>query len=267
MDNTKFTVLLAKPEFLKPPEIAKVLSAARQIPYQDAIHLVKNCWGFVAQDLEEKPAQDLAARFGEAGLPALVVPQAALLDLPPAAHVSSLVLAPENLTFVESPEKSEAVSWSRLVLVACGVFDLRTFKTVTIKTGPSGTQKLMTMGAYMMGIPFKFGGRSKTTEKKVENSEILMFVDFVLKDPAARFRIDCQHFDFKFLKERMLYNVMGNVRLVLGDVVKSAPQAWVSLGTRVLLESKPIRDMHYESLEDLERESRWLLALESLKPR
>ena len=59
----------------------------------------------------------------------------------------------------------------------------------------------------------------------------------------------------------MLYQAMGNLKLVLADQIEAAPEAWLNHGTRVLLEGKPIRTMGYESVDDLERETRWLLTL------
>ena len=57
----------------------------------------------------------------------------------------------------------------------------------------------------------------------------------------------------------------GNFKVLVSDFVQEAPQAWRNHGTRVLLENKPLQTMGYESLEDLERESRWLLTLVARK--
>ena len=83
-----------------------------------------------------------------------------------------------------------------------------------------------------------------------------------MKRPARRLRVDALHFDYSYLKERKLYQLMGNFKLLIVDLVKAAPEAVQNLGTKVLLEGKPIQTMGYNSLADLERETRWLLTLQ-----
>ena len=85
--------------------------------------------------------------------------------------------------------------------------------------------------------------------------------------PPRRLRVAAEHFDYSFLKERKLYQVMGNFKLLVGDLVKETSEAWQNHGTRVLLEGKPIQTMGYSTLADLERETRWLLTLQELNHR
>jgi hypothetical protein len=59
----------------------------------------------------------------------------------------------------------------------------------------------------------------------------------------------------------MLYQAQANLKLFIGDLVQAAPGAWLNHGARVLLEGRAVRTMGYRSLEELEREGRWLMTL------
>jgi hypothetical protein len=59
---------------------------------------------------------------------------------------------------------------------------------------------------------------------------------------------------------------LGNLRALARRLAGLWPEAGRNRGLRFILEGKPQRDMGYESLADLERESRWLLTLRALRP-
>jgi len=51
-------------------------------------------------------------------------------------------------------------------------------------------------------------------------------MDVLYKNPLRRLRVDAQKFDYAYLKERKLYQMFGNFKLLVGDVMKAAPEAW-----------------------------------------
>ena len=63
----------------------------------------------------------------------------------------------------------------------------------------------------------------------------------------------------------MLPNTLGNFRTLLKILKTNAPNALLSRGAGILIESSPVSTMGYDSLGDLERESRWLLTLLALR--
>jgi hypothetical protein len=150
-----------------------------------------------------------------------------------------------------------------LVLVSAAGITLTTTTTKTTKEGPSAAQKILSTGILLTtGLPIKIGGKERVVEKTQQQSELVFYLDLYYGQPLRRRRIDAQHFDYSFLKERKLYFVLGNFKLVLGDLLAAAPAAWRNHGAKVLLEGKPVQTMGYESLADLEREARWLLTLQ-----
>jgi len=90
-------------------------------------------------------------------------------------------------------------------------------------------------------------------------------MDVLYKNPLRRLRVDAQKFDYAYLKERKLYQMFGNFKLLVGDCDEGGARGLENHGTQVLLEGKPIQTMGYGSLTDLERETRWLMTLRDIE--
>jgi hypothetical protein len=242
-----FSVILSHPEQRDPMGLAKALAAVRRTPLQDQINAAKRAWGILAESLTESDASRLSGVLREAGLETTVAPALAAI---PAAQPAS---------------RFEPALTHQLILIAAAGITVTSTTTRTVKEGPSAGQKILSAGILLStGLPIKIGGRERTVEKKQTLSDRVFYVDLLYKDPVRRRRIDALHFDYSFLKERKLYQIFGNFKLLVGDLVRAAPSAWQSHGTKVLLEGKPLQTMGYDSLADLERETRWLLTLQLL---
>jgi hypothetical protein len=173
-------------------------------------------------------------------------------------------------TLAPLPEAQTLARWEpaitdQLVLVAVAGFSVTSTTTKNVKEVPSTAQKIASMGIFLTtGLPIKVGGKERTVEKTQTQSDLVFYADLLYKDPARRLRIDALRFDYSFLKDRKVYQVFGNFKLLVADLAQGAPGAWRNHGTKILLEGKPIRMMGYETLADLERETRWLLTLQAL---
>ena len=241
-----FSVILARPEPPEPMALAKALSAVRRTPLQDQINAAKRAWGILAENLTESEGSRFAGALREAGIETAVVP------------------APAALPEAQPVKSFESALSDRLILVAAAGMTVTSTTTKTVKEGPSAGQKILSAGILLStGLPIKIGGSEHTVEKKQTQSDRVFFLDLLYKDPARRRRIDALHFDYSFLQERKLYQVFANFKLLISDLVQTAPAAWRNYGTKVLLEGKPVQTMGYDSLTDLERETRWLLTLQS----
>jgi hypothetical protein len=211
---------------------------------QDQINAAENGWGILAESLTADQGQFLVENLSQAGLKSRCV--------------SSLVPLPE----VHPLSRWESAITDQLVLIAVAGITITSKTSKTVKEGPTAAQKILNTGILLTtGLPIKIGGKERTVVTTHQSSDLAFFLDLIYKNPSRRLRIDAQNFDYSFLKERKLYFVMGNFKLLVEDVVNAVPAAWRNHGSRVLLENKPIQTMGYESLEDLERETRWLLTL------
>jgi hypothetical protein len=248
-DNGRFSVLLAERNALDPVALAKALAAARKTPLQDQMVFAKNCWGILAENLVQGEAQSLKASLAQAGVSTIVSASASILALPAA----------------EAAAKIEPLVAAKPILIAAAGVTITSTTTKMIKEGPSAANKILSTGIMLAtGLPIRIGGKERTVEKTQHHSDLLFYLDVLYRNPLKRLRVDAQSFDYSFLKERKLYQIMGNFKLLVGDLVKRAPEAWTNHGTRILLEGKPIQMMGYGTLADLERETRWLLTLNGM---
>ncbi|MBI3554025.1 MAG: hypothetical protein HY077_16130 [Elusimicrobia bacterium] len=245
----RYAVLLSKPEEFRPVEIARALAGVKKVPEQDLVPAARRCWGIVEDDLPEAGARELVAALEKAGLGAVAVPRGLIEEPAPVSKVHLL-----------APFKPERLA----VLAAAGYKEITT-RTIKTTEGPDLTQKAIGMGITMMtGLPTSLGKAKKEVQTTVETAELVFFLDLVLKDPAERLRIDAQDFDFSCLGAKKSYSAIVNFRQLLYDLADASRRAIRNRGTTILLEQKPVREMGYESLKDLERECRWLLTLAAL---
>jgi hypothetical protein len=226
--------------------LAKALAQVRGTPVQDQVLEARAAWGIIAEDLPEGEARSLGLALKSAGVECAIGPVSALVDLPP----------------VEPAPTIDALPSTDPSLIAVAGFEVTTSTKKTEEKGPSGAQKAASAAIMMTtGLPIRVGGRKRKVETTEEERHFAFLADLYYEPERRRLRIDASHFDFSCLGDRMLYQALGNLKRFVGDRVASAPEAWVNHGTRVLLEGRPIHTMGYRSLEDLDREARWLLTL------
>ena len=260
-----YAALIADPEHFRPAAIAGALAALRKVPVHDVAGAARKCWGIVEENVSEADARRTVEELARAGLSALAVPSALLEDLPSPQPVARLTLSPEGFYPEFEPGRSRRIAWEAVALAAAVGFKVRLIRTIKTEEGPGLARKALKLGLTLAGIPVGLGGGKKEVVKTLESTDLVFYLDLILKDSGGRFRIDAQSFDYSCLKARMGYNALGNFKQLLTEFAVRAQGAVFNRGAKKLLEGRPVREMGYESLEDLERESRWLLSLASLR--
>lgn len=269
-DELVHAVILARPEALDPAKIAAVFGPFKKIPFQDAVRLAKNCWGVVSREGSPMAAEGLRAALTAAGLPSLVVRSDSLLDLPDARQAKKIVFgekALEDQTPVAPlvPPGPRSLPWAALSVIALAGYSETSHSTVKVKEGPDATERAINMGLLATGIPIKVGKKSQVVEKSVETSELVFHLQLCFEEPRLRLHVNAQSFDYSCLGALKQYNALANMKTLVAEIAKRAPRALRSRGARVFLENRQIREMGYDSLADLEKESRWLRTLASLQ--
>lgn len=261
-----YAALLSKPEHLQIPKIAAALAKFKKIPVQDAALLARQCWGITGEGLEKEKAEQLCALLAQAGLGGLAVPLSLLEENLPAAPLSKIEFLEGKLrAFLKSGEEKWA-DYRSISLIAAAVFKKTTTTLVKTDDGPTAAEQAVNMGLMLAtGLPIKVGEKKKAAMKAVEKSDLVYYLDFCLPESACRLRVDAQNFDFSCLKEKMGYGIFENFKTLLAQAVQKMPQALKNRGALIILENKPLTTMGCESLKDLEKETRWLLTLKTLK--
>jgi hypothetical protein len=246
-ESLRYAVIIEGGELPPAAVLAKALAPARRAPVQDLLIPMRRCWGLIELDAEESAAKEEARLLAQAGVRSLAIPANLVEEAPPAELVHE---------FERRPLPAR--------LLAAAVFRQTTQKVVAQESGPTAAQRALTIGLSMAtGLPLGVGGGKKVERRIVESGDLVYWLDVYAGQPLRRYRLAAHDFDFSCLGERMGFDAAGNFRRILEWLAPDARA--LNRGARGILEGKPMRDLGYESLADLDREGRWRLTLQALK--
>ncbi len=259
-----YVVLLRQPEKIAFPALAAVLARARGCPTLDALAVARSCWGILEEDHAEAAAQRLSASLIAAGFESLALPQNLIADLPPEVAVVKADLASQTSGFCTADGELHPAVDTRLLCAA--IFKRSVTQTIKVQKDISFTDKALQVGLLMAtGLPIGMSRMRKEVDKTVVGSELWGVLDLILMAPLRRLRVLSDGFDYSCLNEDKAYDTMSNFRVLACRLAALWPEAGRNRGLRFILDSRPQRDMGYESLADLERESRALLTVSGLR--
>lgn len=254
------TVVLMADAGDRVPAVAAALAAVRGVPVIDTTREAKFCWGLLA---ERRPAGEcaaLVAALAERQVAARAVRAEAIPDLAGIQTPDKIDMAADGFRCRLHRGSTPLIPWAAVNLVAAAVVTSTTLSVTTQKEGPTATSKLLKTGITLAtGIPIP-SGRSKNVEVRKEERSVGAYLDIGLTWPAGRFRLNADRLDFSYLGERRGYDSFGNFKLVALDAANHVTENRTNRGVAVLKAGKPVSAMGYETLQDLEREERWLLA-------
>lgn len=255
-------VLLRAPARFDAKVVAAVLAARGQLPAESWLPVVRRYWGIVGEPSAAEEAEELAAALTAAGHPAVAVPVGLLEEPPAATLVTRAELSGDGFDVVAGRAGAEPqrLVWTHMKVLSAGAVTETSSKTVT--EGPSAGEKAVRLGATLVtGIPM-MGGKTKT--RQVSEERRIPFIELLFVAPARRIRIYAAEFDYTVLGPKMSYSAELNFRALVSELAARAPGALRGKGARALLAKAPSGELSYESFEDVQREERWLLALDAL---
>jgi hypothetical protein len=263
-EGIRYVVLLRKPEQLDFPVLAAALARQRACPVLDAMSEARSCWGIIGEGQGEPSAKNTAAALNSAGIEALALPQNLLEDLPPPVPVVKADFEAGEPAFFTAG--GEALPAGGATLLCAAVLKRSVTQTIKTQQNIGLADKALQVGLLMAtGIPIKTSSMRKEVTKTVTSSELSGVLDIFVGKPARRLRVLSEAFDYSCLKEDKVYDTLGNLRALARRLAAAFPAAGRNRGLRFILEGRPQREMGHESAADLERESRWLLTLLTLK--
>lgn len=259
-------VLVRSPEKFLPTAVASVLAKRAKAPALDFVAPVRRAWGLIAESLPAAAAEALAAELTAAGQAALAAPSSLLEAPPPPVLVAKAEFSGDGFDVVSGRANAapERLSWTRLSALCAAGLEVRTTTTVTETAPMEVREKALRLGlSIATGIPMM--GSKKEVKRVVETKDRALMLDILFLGPARRLRVDARSFDYSLLGPKMGYGAEVNFHALLAELVARAPGALRGKGTRAMLARRPAGESAYESLDDLEREERWLLTLAALK--
>lgn len=247
------------------PALAAALAKVRGQPLADASRSARASFGLLARGLSEAEAAAFAEGLKGESVPALALPDGLVEDPPPAQLLARCEPRGDGLYYLlKSGEPARLEPWSGLALVGAAAFRTTSARVVREDASSMGRRMLGLGLTLATGLPPSLtGAAKKEVERRVETSEVVHYADFVFGE--RRLRVDAQDFDFSGLGARMAYDAPSNLKRLVLLALEARPQTPRAEGAAVLEEGRPLRDMPYADLSELEREERWLWTLRALK--
>lgn len=250
---------MADPAGADPGVLARFFSVEKRIPLIDAQRLARRAWGFLGENLDETSARTLADKAAGAGIKTMVVAGTevpARID-PVSAHGAFFSEGQVDLR-VGIPSVPCPLELSRIRLLSVANLRRDSLVTKTTKVDSSIGRKILGIGVMLStGVPIGLGG-SKESKKTVTETEWLLFLDVFAE--GKRWRLIPAGFDFSGLGADKGAAGPDNLRRLLILFQRNAPQGLLGRGAREWVAGRPFSV--YDEESDLDRESRWLLALE-----
>jgi len=265
--ETGFVVVIGRQEDWRPMELAPVLAEFRGVPSVDVAREIRRARGVFTVEAGEAEAARLAGALKAAGYSASVAPASLLRPLPEARLLRYALPADDAFGVRFRDGSEQRIPWDRLRLAAFASFNTHAIREVEEEKGPGPGQ--LALGLAVTGVsiatgvgPFFFPmGTRENTVRTVTKTDNHLLLDLLLRDPGERVRVDASRFDFSGLGGDMTYNALANMRILLAHIVHRADTAATSPGANLLLEGGRLSSLGFDSVEDLEREERWLVAI------
>ena len=240
--------------------LSAALGSAFSLDRDTAAIRARHCWGILATDLEESPADTLVEKCAALNLEALKLP-ADDLSARPATPVNKIVFETGRFSWSGGAARAGASSAGDILALSAAPVKEETTRVVKTTEGPSGQEKAIRFGIMAVtGLPIGTG-KTREVNKEVKSSELSFYLDIVLKADKLRLRLNPSNFDFSCLKDKKTYSSQVNFRLLCAELSAFAPGALKNTGLRTMLENRPLSALTYDTIEDLDKETRRLTAL------
>lgn len=234
--------------------LARFFAAALKTDPGSAAIKARHCWGLLGTGLDEAAAAGLSALCAGLGIKTLTLPDPGPAKLPAPQPVKKVVFENGRALFTGAGASLTEVLPEDFRLLAAAPIKEDFFKTVKSTEGPSAQEQAVRIGIMAAtGLPIGMG-KTKETTKQVKTSELAFFLDILLKDGATRLRLNSGSFDFSGLKEKKTYSSQVNFRLLCAELTTFAPAALRNSCLLAMRESRPLNQLPYDTLADLETE-------------
>src|SRR5205823_145945 len=148
----------------------------KKIPLVDAAMHARHCWGLLAEDLDDVPAESLVTALKQAGVEALRLPSSRIVSPAVPKMVRRVEQTGQELLGIGSStqELPERFALNDVDVVAAAYFEETTTAQRKTTEGPTAGQKALSAGIMLAtGIPVNIGGKKREVIKKVMHSELI----------------------------------------------------------------------------------------------
>jgi hypothetical protein len=258
----RFAVLLKDIEHFNMVKAARIYARVTRTPLVDASSRMRTCAGVIAQSLGEPEAPRLAGELTTAGMGAIAIPTAHLVEFPKVelCHRGSIT---EDGLILETSELSEGrratkrfrIIGQNIMLITAGlVKERKKIQKTEVKREVTAYTRY---GPIISNVP-------KTVTKYRE--EYKHYLDICAIEPTSHCRIDAGKFNFRNFGLGIAPTRFENFAKLAGWLKSIAEQAYIDKSIQWVLDGDPKTNLKAPSLEAYENHIFWATQMAYLPP-
>lgn len=273
MMETGYSVLIAKPELPDLKKLADVLEEFHRVNGDEAVEMARRSWGFAGENLVQDRAQVLAGKCRANGIEVITIDSEDIASLPAEKDLIKAEVKPTGMNYTLLTDETGFVPWEKAVLIAAApVKEKKIISQVSVEDpNAAGKAYLATLMANV-GIPYpgdppparEHGPQRGEGKSKSETDvfELFFYLELFFSVFPRHLRMRSDSFDYSYLGKRNEYSSQLNFRIFLDDIAAMALKSVKNQGVKAILGQQPLYRLGYDCLSHLEKESRWLLAVQ-----
>ena len=242
---------------LEIPDVERLKHAFRSVKCltdSDAHTLARDAFGILVKNLSPNDAMTLQGALAAEGIETAVVLENELPQLPPAKFVRQMECLPDALMVYDPIGRNSPVSWDQVLLVAAGNVQVTVFEERQVRRPrPEGDVWHPRQRLFLENVPDSY---TETVSR--EKQAFQLMAEVLLNGAAMRFQIEAEKFRFNYLGDRRTNDVTQNLRALVEDLMKFAPQAMANRGA-YFLRDNPASVFQYPSKNAFHEEITWML--------
>jgi hypothetical protein len=219
----KFALLQAALTPPPPDRLKRALSQTPGLTALDAPIIINDAYGILLRNREHSDAVALQGRLRSEGIETELVPEPDLPALPPTKFLQRLDCAPAGLTLYDALGRGFAVDWNHVWLIAAGAVVTVDFRQIEV--------------VDKLGLAADEYGYTDLPKREIRSREERrpkLLLELILGRGAIRYSVSAERFQFHYLGDRRTPDQATNFRLLLQDLTRLAPHAWLNRGAQAL---------------------------------
>lgn len=264
-----FAVMQRSRELLSTEQLKAAFRGVPGLTAMDAFTLGKDALGVVAKGFSLERASALKAALAAQGVETEVVAEASLPPQPESRQVNRFDCTPDALLIWDPLNRSFPLKWEGIILIAAGRVTMSEIKQTrsVVEVLPTHLENRTrnTIIGSLLGMndpPGCLPGTAKVVRyESKERQNDCWVLEIVIKGGRLSYGIVAEKSGpalFQALGERRTDDVSANFKLLVQDLLRSAPQAAVNRGAHDLRENRE-PPFVYPSRNAFNREMIWQL--------
>ncbi|MEX0776638.1 MAG: hypothetical protein WD042_13125 [Phycisphaeraceae bacterium] len=247
------TVIQTDQTSISVDQLVNAFEAIDRLTRADAMMLARQTFGFYYQGLEAEEAHALKNALESQGVPAAIVDDADLYQLPDGKTFKRLDPTDEGLIAYDVMGRPRTVAWGNVLVVAAGY--VRAIQVEKHKRTVRGGGVGLAYGGGL-AMPMPSAPSTEITHRGKETTRLLL--EIIVNDDIGRYRADGAELLYLYLGSDRRPRCQDNFPRLVADLVSHASVAMLNQGA-VSIVAAPDDPLIYPTRRPFEREITWLI--------